>query len=203
MRALIVLLAFAACSNKPDSTATPGSTGSGSAPAPAPAPAPAKPAVAIDAAAVAAAPVVCCCESTGDATHYTIEGDPSACTAEDMGGSCVELKECSLDAPPQVLSVGTPVTVEAAGLVAIWKTKEAKAYGAVEIKPAGPHATVRTNGSDSGDDPWKKQIHIPIAPGPITVTAQPDGTALISNGKATWVLEQEYRYGAIKLSKKH
>jgi hypothetical protein len=147
------------------------------------------------------AATTCCCESTGDATHYTIEGDPSACTADDMRGSCVELKECGLDAAPRVLAVGTAVAIEADGLVAIWPTKEKKAYAAVEIKPAGGKATVRTNGSDA-PEPWKKHGTIEMAPGPVTVTAQADGSALVTNGMTTWVLAQEYRYGAVTFKKR-
>src|SRR5579863_3555040 len=124
--AVIALLALAACRDKKPE------------PLPAPAPAPAAPKDAaqvkplpVDAAVAAAKSTVCCCESTGDATHDTIEGDPSTCTADDMRGDCVELKSCGLDAPPPVLAVGTAVTVDSSGLVAIWKTKEEKAYGAV------------------------------------------------------------------------
>ncbi|HTR52628.1 MAG TPA: hypothetical protein VMJ10_18060 [Kofleriaceae bacterium] len=209
--AWLVALAVAACSSKTDTATSSGSAGSNSGSAP-PAPAPPKDAATAvdavaalpaDAAAIAAAPKVCCCESTGDATHYTIEGEPSACTADDMGGSCVELKECGLDAPPQVLAAGTLVTIDDGGLVAIWKTTEAKAYGAIEIKPAGAHASVRTNASNDEDDHWKKQGRIPTAPGPLTVTAQADGSALISNGKTTWVLQQECRYCPIKMKKQH
>jgi hypothetical protein len=144
---------------------------------------------------------MCCCESQGDATHYTIEGDPAACTADDMNGTCVDLKECELDAMPQILATGTAVTVEGGGLLAVWKTKDEKAFAAFEIKPAGANATVRTTG-DNRPDAWMKQGTIPTAPGPVTATAQADGTALITNGKTTWVLAQEHRYGKITFKKK-
>lgn len=160
-------------------------------------------------AAVAAAPAdapaavadVCCCESQGDVTHYTIEGDPAACTADDMNGTCVDLADCELETKPQILTTGTAVSIESAGLLAMWKTKEEKAFAAVEIKPAGANATVRTTG-DNRPDAWTKRGSIPTAPGPLTLTAHADGTALLSNGKTTWVLAQEYRYGEITFKKR-
>jgi hypothetical protein len=209
--AVVVVLGLMGCGKKkedaggsapaPAGSATAGSgsaeaAGSGSA-----ATAPVDAAVAAEAPdAPAAVAKVCCCESSGDATHYTIEGDPSACTADDMRGTCVDLKECELESEPRVMVVGTATTVEPAGLLAIWPTKEKTAFAAVEIKPAGAKATVRTNG---GNDPvpWKKQGTIETQPGPLTVTPQADGTAIVTNGKTTWVLEQENRYGKVTFKK--
>ena len=198
---IVVLLALIACGNKDSAPAAGSAPATGSGSAATARPIDAAVAMAPDAASRDPAPVaasagkVCCCESTGDATHFTIEGDASACTADDMRGTCEGLKECDLEAPPTVLAVGATVTIDTKKLVAIWPTKEPKAYGALEITLAGKHAVVRTNSSN--DQGWKQSGKLPTAPGPVTVTVQADGTALVSNGKTTWVLAQEYRYGSI------
>jgi hypothetical protein len=118
-----------------------------------------------------------------------------------MRGSCVAWTECQFDAEPRLLAVDTALTVDAGGVVAMWASKEKKAFAGVEIKAAGKDATVRTYGSNSPEG-WKKHGKIPTSPGPLTLTAQKDGTALLSNGKTTWVLAQDDRYGAVKFTKR-
>ncbi|MFT3697769.1 MAG: hypothetical protein QM831_31810 [Kofleriaceae bacterium] len=203
MRIAVVLVALVGCGHKDE----PAGSGSGSAsvqPKPPPAIDASTPdaAIAIDAAVAATAPAgkFCCCFSSGDADHYSVEGDAATCNADDMhNGSCVSPDQCGLSSEPSLLVVGTAVTVDDKGLNAYWATKEAKAFGALEIKVHGKDATLRVNGSDNNG--FKKAAKIPMT-GPITVTAQADGTALVSNGTATWVLDQDYRYGSITAKKK-
>jgi hypothetical protein len=121
--------------------------------APAPTPTPTPPSAA-----------VCCCESTGDAVHFTLEKDAAACGAPELGGACVALTECGLSASPQPLEPGKDVTAEwdEGGLdrPVLW-TPAAGAHVALEVKPAGAEqATVRAR---VGED-WKTLGKLDINP---------------------------------------
>jgi hypothetical protein len=72
--------------------------------------------------------------------------------------------------------------------------------GGDQDKLKGKDAVLRTNSND--DQGFRERAKFPAAPGPVTVTPQPDGTAQVSNGKTTWVLAQEDRYGKITVIKR-
>jgi hypothetical protein len=167
----VALIAFASgCKGKPEAAppAEPkGATEAAAAKAPdapvVPAPTPASGGAA-DAPASGATPAaICCCESWGDAAHFTLERDAAACARPEMGGTCVPLSECQLPDTVQRLDAGTTISGswDERGLpgAVVWSPAEHH-HVALEVKLAGKRATLRARAGEQ----WTKLGTLEVPP---------------------------------------
>jgi len=160
----------------------------------------AAPAPAVDAAAAVtepppAAAKAICCESTGDATHDTLEFGEKSCK-DDLDGDVVEMKDCDVDGDMPIIAAGQTITIAAPGQYVAWKGDDGGNLVACDIRLDAKTATVKCKG---GGDKWKKTGKAAVAGAPITFTANADGSATLANGTTSWHLAAEFRYGDVAM----
>ncbi len=201
---LLAALAFSiGCSKKKAADTPPAPPPPVAADAAASPPPPAPPdaaAPAVDAAQAAPTPTpggkAICCESTGDATHDSLELTAAVCTGDGLNGDVVKLEDCDVKGDVPIIPAGQAVTIAAPGQYVAWAGNEEDQLVACEIKVDAKQATVKCKG---GGDEWKKTGKAPVAGAPITLTPNADGTAILANGTTSWKLAAEYRYGDVKM----
>ncbi len=154
----------------------------------------------VDAAPTTAPPAVAgkavCCESTGDATHDTLELSEATCK-DDLDGDVVDMKDCDVKGDVPILAADQGVAIAAPGQYVAWKGTDGNQLVVCDLRFDAKDATVKCKG---GGDKWKKAGKAAIADGAtLTFIPRADGTAILSNGASKWTLAAEYRYGDVAM----